>query len=193
MSRDKSYKSPSTRKRNGLRLIKHLQKMIRISRKMIMWETAGDGQIRRDNSDVQIGQSSDTRSHFWYSFDNFQLFTSTPKKKRTLCEECWKQCIQKHSLWNSYGYMDVTWQGHWTGCLNVFHVKALKVNVGKAIARKTTSGTLSPVLPVKIEESWKYMKKKVQEMLRSRERNTWEGLKFEGLRVRNRTRTAFKY
>ena len=41
--------------------------------------TTDESLIRRDKSDILIGQSSDTRSQFWYTFDNFQLFTSTPK------------------------------------------------------------------------------------------------------------------
>ena len=107
MSRDKGYKSPSTRKRSTKRLIMHLQKVIKMSRKMILPPpTTDESLIRRDKSDILIGQSSDTRSQFWYTFDNFQLFTSTPKKRRSLCDECWKQCVQKHPVWNSF--LDVT-------------------------------------------------------------------------------------
>merc|ERR1719341_958494 len=105
MGRDKNYRSPSNRKRSAMRFMKHLHKMIRISRKMIFGRTepttSGESLIKRDNSDILIGHSSDTRSQFWYSFDNFQLFTSTPKKRKTLCDQCWKQCVHKHTLWTS--------------------------------------------------------------------------------------------
>ena len=86
MGRSKQYRSPSTAKRNLRRLVLHLHKMLKSI---------------KTQSEKLLDNSIDTISNSEKSEDKFEtrsFVTSTPKRVKISCDECWNACAKKHPL-----------------------------------------------------------------------------------------------
>ena len=86
MGRSKHYKSPATVKRSSKRLLLHLHKMLRSV---------------KSTPEKLLDNSIDTISNSEENDDKLEMktfFTSTPKRVKTPCDECWNTCAKKHPL-----------------------------------------------------------------------------------------------
>ena len=106
MGRSKDYISPATKNRSRIRLIEYLcqiqTKVIKISKNVTCARQSKTnvGQELKLNS-VMFHTSSQFDDYF-----NGSFFTSTPKRLKKPCKECWGE-----TAWKMYQSWDVTWQG----------------------------------------------------------------------------------
>jgi hypothetical protein len=87
MGRSKHYKSISQIKRSMKRLIVYLFRKMKRATIMLT-----------DDSRKMLEPNSDTSVHLENSQESSPIYTSTPKRIQKACNNCLKQCFEKHQF-----------------------------------------------------------------------------------------------